>query len=156
MEQAGKITRFEMTLDAPRNFVWNMRFGEDYALKPLRPGYRIKSYSVDYDEGGNIAAVMSNDEGESYQDKGVFIKIEPDEKLVWELRSGCINGLNIRFEEYFEDHGDQTRYKLNVIFENEELLSNAAELGCEKTFGQYLEHFGDLVNRMAKAEKVVK
>lgn len=152
----GKNTRYEMMLNAPRKFAWKLRFGEDYAPKPLRPGYRVMSYNVDYKEGGKITATMGNDEGDSYKDEGIFLKIEPVSKLVWELSSGCIHGLKIKFEEHFEDLGDQTKYTVDLTFENEELLSNAAELGCERIFGEYLENFGDLVDRMARTEKVVK
>lgn len=155
METLGRSTSFEMLIDAPRDFVWNMRFGEDFAIKPLRQGYRIMNYSVDYKEGGVIKAIVGNDEGDIYHNEGKFNRIIPGAKLEWELATDCIPGMRIRFEEDFEDIGDKTKYTAHLSFENIELLPNIAELGCERKFREYLQYFGNLMERLVALDRVV-
>lgn len=150
----GNKATFEMIIDAQRDFVWDKRFGPDYALKPFRPGYRVKSYSVEFREGGTISTVMGDEKGNEYVEKGRFIKILPGKKLIWELTSGSIPDFRIKLEETFDEYWDMTKYSVAVIFDKKEHLSKIIELGWDKKFSTHLELFGDLVCRMSKFERI--
>lgn len=136
MERTG--ARYEMLIDAPREFVWEIRFGPDYVIRAFKPGYRTKSLSFEYREGGKIKMVKGNDEGDEYREEGTFVAVKPRESLVWVLSSDSIPGFRIKVNESFEDHRDGTKYTVIVNFDNEEIFSKTIKLDWDKKFGEHL------------------
>lgn len=150
------ITRF---IDAPPEAVyraWTERPEQWFAPRP----WTTPKAEWELRPGGRMLTVMRSPEGEDMPGEGVFLKVAPNEKIVftniftagWQPRAlsgdGCDFGMVAIIT--FEPEGKGTRYTARVGHWDEATLKRHEEIGFHEGWSQCTDQLAEL----AEAKKV--
>lgn len=133
---------FELILDAPveklyRCYTDPKLLQQWFAPKP----WTIKSVDTDVRPGGRFTFVMASPEGKEFPNKGIFLAVEPNKRLV---TTDAItpdtfepSGPFMIAEVKFEDLGNgTTKYRATARHWTEETKKQHAEMGFEPGWTQ--------------------
>jgi uncharacterized glyoxalase superfamily protein PhnB/uncharacterized protein YndB with AHSA1/START domain len=140
----------DVTIDAPRASVWRCWTEADllkqwYCPKP----WRVSSADLGLRPGGRFNTVFEGPAGERYDNKGVFLVIEPMSRL--EFTDGHSEGFlpadrhfMTGFVEFEEESGGKTRLRWGARHKNREDLKQHLEMGFEEGWQAAAKQLEDL------------
>jgi uncharacterized protein YndB with AHSA1/START domain len=121
--------QIERTLNAPVSLVWEVFTQPEHIANWWGPnGFTNTIFTMDVRPGGEWDFMMHGPDGRDYKNRAVYQEIVPFEKIVFNHFAP-----NFTTTIEFEDRGDQTGLRWNMLFETAELFiavvkaHNAAE-----------------------------
>jgi uncharacterized protein YndB with AHSA1/START domain len=125
--------------DAPRNLVWRVWNEPEHIEKWFGPeGFNTRVKSMDFRQGGKWEYVMIGPDGAEYPFGGVYLEIEPIEKVVstdefgdeYKERNPEMSTPKITsVTTLFEDHGATTRVVIKTLHATVEDRKKHEEMG---------------------------
>lgn len=132
-------------IDAPRHAVWRCWTEEDL----LKQWHCPKPWSVpeaDFDlkPGGRFNTVFAGPDGERMENKGIWLEIVPEERLVFTdfFTEGFVpqgDGFMTGYVELSDAPGDKTKFIWGARHRNAETRKQHEEMGFEQGWGAAAE-----------------
>jgi uncharacterized protein YndB with AHSA1/START domain len=154
--------RFSRVIDLPKEAVWRA-WTEPELLKPWfcpLPWKTIDCY-IDLRPGGSFRTTMSSPEGQEFPNRGCYLEVIPNQKLVWTnallpgYRPGPLTVAGGSEEAQFlftamlelADHAGGTLYTATVIHADEAGAKKHAAMGFEAGWGAALDQLVAMVKK---------
>ncbi|MGQ0540356.1 MAG: SRPBCC domain-containing protein [Blastocatellia bacterium] len=147
--------------DAPRDLVWQVWTEPKHIEKWFGPeGFNTRVKSMDFRQGGKWEYVMIGPDGAEYPFGGVYLEIEPIEKVVstnefgeeYTERNPDISMPKIMsVTTLFEDHGTTTRVVIKTTHATAEDRKKHEEMGVVAGWNSSFDKMDDYLAELQKA-----
>lgn len=147
-EPGGQAIIITREIDAPRSKVWQAYTDPDLVMQWQGPrGYKGEATAWKLKPGGGWAFTHTNPEGESFDFRGFFIQVKPEERLVQTFEfvpmEGHISLDTAIFEEL--DNGTRTKITGISVFQTPEDRDGMIQSGMEKGVREGYERLDELL-----------
>ena len=141
----------EPIIDVPRDLVWRAWTVPEKLKRWLTPvPRRTVECDIDLRPGGIFRTVMRGPEGQEFSNAGGYLKIVPNEKLVWtgalapgyrprSAKATSAEPFLMTAVISLEPHGAGTKYTALVIHGDEESRKQHEQMGFHQGWGKALD-----------------
>jgi uncharacterized protein YndB with AHSA1/START domain len=142
----GRAIVATRVFDAPRALVFDAFTNREYLGEWWGPnGFTITTFEIDVRPGGAWRFVMHGPDGRDYQNKIVYVEIDPPSRLVYDHVSGPLFRSTVTF---VEQNDNQTLVTVEMMFESAELRDRVAqEYGAVEGLQQTLGRLAGLLSK---------
>lgn len=142
---------YSLTIDAPLDFVWDIRANPEYLPLYFRTETLTnKSFTGDIKVGGKAKLVLEDEDGNEHITFIRFVEINPYDSFKEELESSLNPGNKFLVREYFKGFSNRTKYQLSLMFNENEDLYKLMESGWHLAYQEIMFRFEDLMADMLK------
>lgn len=152
--------QFERNVDLPRELIWRAWTTPHLVKQWFTPApWQTTDCEMDLRPGGMFRTVMRSPEGQEFPNKGCFLEIVQNEKLVWTnalapgyrpviMPAGC-PGDSFAFTAVISllPRGAGTHYRATVIHAERESRERHAAMGFQEGWGAALDQLIALMKR---------
>jgi uncharacterized protein YndB with AHSA1/START domain len=144
----------ERIVDVPRELVWKAWTVPERVMKWFTPvPWRIIACEIDLRPAGAFSFTMRSPEGQDYPNKGCYLEVVENEKLVWTntmapgFRPADPSIIDLPFTAIIalEPHGEGTKYTATAIHRDEATRNKHAEMGFYDGWGKALDQLVAMV-----------
>ena len=141
----------ERIVDVPRDLVWKAWTTPEYLMKWFTPEpWKTVECKIDLRPGGLFYTVMRSPEGEDHPNKGCYLEVVENEKLVWtdaleggyrpsNKPSDCLVDFYFTAIIKLESHKDGTKYTVIALHSSEDGRKKHEEMGFHEGWGTALD-----------------
>ena len=146
---------------APRDLVWRAWNEPEHVAKWFGPqGFTTRVESQDFRTGGKWEYVMIGPDGVEYPFGGVYLEIDPIEKVVstdefgeeFKERNPDVPKIT-SVTTLFEDHGKTTRVVINTLHASAEDRKKHEDMGVEAGWNSSFEKLDDYLAEVQKQDR---
>lgn len=142
-------------LDAPRNAIWRCWTEDDLLKQWFVPApWTISDVKTDVRPGGTNYFVMRSPEGEEFPNRGVYLEVIPNEKLVFtDAYTSAWKPSEKPFmtvEMTFKDEGGKTRYIARAMHWTEEDRAAHEKMGFHEGWSKCADQLEALAQKIGK------
>ena len=145
MDLSKRTIQIQKTFNAPINLVWETWTNPDYIQKWWSPkGMETTIVTFEFSEGGIWKYAMGMSNGMEFLAEGKFKEIVASRKIISEANfKPKTEGVVI--ESFFENDGDTTHFKFQVVHPTEKYKDEQVKMGVRKGWEAAFERLADLL-----------